>query len=307
MSRYTGEKCLICSQDFKDNDDVVVCPECGTPYHKDCYKEKGNCINLTLHESGKSWNKEILNEVPTGSARRLPKQSQTVKNEKIENAEPQDDINDDFRKIEFDSEATCFGLDPEEIIDEEENITLGETMDYVKSNRFFYLLAFKRLKNSFLKISINLIAIFYPEYYCVSRKMYIWAAILTVCRVFLQMPAMILMAQTVQMPQMPGLDMSFLDSFIDVTGINKRMSEVMMNCDIALRVCFGLIANQLYFRNIISKLKKMRIRYPDTEKYKEVVKSSGGISIVSMVVLFILKNVFIIMATWVIFLIAYMM
>ena len=44
MSRYTGEKCLICSQDFKEDDDVVVCPECGTPYHKDCYKEKGSCV-----------------------------------------------------------------------------------------------------------------------------------------------------------------------------------------------------------------------------------------------------------------------
>lgn len=304
MSRYTGEKCLICSQEFKDNDDVVVCPECGTPYHKECYKEKGSCINKALHGGGKSWEKVTLTEVPTGSARRLPEQSQTVK---TENEEQKDNINDDFQKIEFDAEASCFGLDPEEIIDEEENITLGETMDYVRSNRFFYLLAFKRLNNSFLKISINLIAIFYPEYYCVSRKMYIWAAILTVCRVFLQMPAMILMAQTVQMPEMPGLDMSFLDSFIDVTGINKRMSEVMMNCDIALCVCFGLIANQLYFRNIISKLKKMRVRYPDAEKYKEVVRTSGGISIVSMVVLFILKKVLILIATYIIFLIAYMM
>ncbi|MBP1565041.1 MAG: DUF2628 domain-containing protein [Oscillospiraceae bacterium] len=298
MSRYTGEKCLICSQDFKEDDDVVVCPECGTPYHKDCYKEKGSCVNKELHSSGESWKKVI----PTGSARRLPEQSQF----KTENAEQKNNINNDFQQVEFDSDASCFGLDPEEIIDESNNITLGETMEYVRSNRFFYLLAFKRLQNAFLKISINIVAIFAPEYYFASRKMYLWAAILTVLRVMLQIPATIIIMQGMDYAQMPGVDMSFVNMFVEKTGINESFSKVLLNCDVALRICFGLIANQLYFRNVVSRLKKLRLRYPDSEKYRDVVKQSGGISIAAMVVLLVLKNIFMVIAVWTLFLIGYM-
>ena len=30
MNRYTHEECAVCKVTFKDGDDVVVCPYCGT-------------------------------------------------------------------------------------------------------------------------------------------------------------------------------------------------------------------------------------------------------------------------------------
>ncbi|MBQ3919840.1 MAG: hypothetical protein II695_09210, partial [Oscillospiraceae bacterium] len=32
---YTGHKCMVCGKVFTDDDDVVVCVECGTPYHRE--------------------------------------------------------------------------------------------------------------------------------------------------------------------------------------------------------------------------------------------------------------------------------
>ena len=55
MANYTGKKCFSCGEAFKDGDDIVVCPECGTPYHRECYLKEGKCINDALHESGQSW------------------------------------------------------------------------------------------------------------------------------------------------------------------------------------------------------------------------------------------------------------
>jgi len=55
MSYYIGEKCLICNKEFTESDDIVVCPECGTPYHRSCYKEKKQCVNSALHKTGGSW------------------------------------------------------------------------------------------------------------------------------------------------------------------------------------------------------------------------------------------------------------
>ena len=34
---------------------MVVCPECGTPYHRACYKELGHCVNEARHAEGYVW------------------------------------------------------------------------------------------------------------------------------------------------------------------------------------------------------------------------------------------------------------
>ena len=41
--------CPVCGKDFTEDDDVVFCPECGTPHHRSCWKENGKCINENLH------------------------------------------------------------------------------------------------------------------------------------------------------------------------------------------------------------------------------------------------------------------
>lgn len=55
MSIYTGYKCPVCDQVFAAGDDVVVCPECGTPHHRACYQKTGHCANEEGHASGKQW------------------------------------------------------------------------------------------------------------------------------------------------------------------------------------------------------------------------------------------------------------
>ena len=52
---YKGIKCPVCEKPFTENDDIVVCPTCGAPYHRACYMEKGACIFTDLHEAGKDW------------------------------------------------------------------------------------------------------------------------------------------------------------------------------------------------------------------------------------------------------------
>jgi ribosomal protein L40E len=52
---YTGLRCPICKKTFHESDDIVVCPECGAPYHRSCYEEKGQCIFDDLHKEHKAW------------------------------------------------------------------------------------------------------------------------------------------------------------------------------------------------------------------------------------------------------------
>ena len=60
MPNYDGQLCASCREVFKQGDDIVVCPICGSPYHRECYKKEGKCINTILHENGESWRPEPL-------------------------------------------------------------------------------------------------------------------------------------------------------------------------------------------------------------------------------------------------------
>ena len=61
---FLGKTCPVCSQNFHEGDDVVVCPKCGAPYHRDCYKQNGKCIFPELHKDGKKW-KDVYDDDPT--------------------------------------------------------------------------------------------------------------------------------------------------------------------------------------------------------------------------------------------------
>lgn len=55
---YKGHVCPVCNKPFEKGDDVVVCPVCGTPHHRDCYEEKGQCINLNRHRENYDYRRE---------------------------------------------------------------------------------------------------------------------------------------------------------------------------------------------------------------------------------------------------------
>jgi len=55
MTDYTGLKCPVCGEAFTVNDDIVVCPECGAPYHRECYAKVGKCVFAEKHGTPDAW------------------------------------------------------------------------------------------------------------------------------------------------------------------------------------------------------------------------------------------------------------
>jgi len=55
MTGYLGVRCPVCSKKFSASDDIVVCPICGAPHHRECYFSKGECAFNGEHMSGKAW------------------------------------------------------------------------------------------------------------------------------------------------------------------------------------------------------------------------------------------------------------
>lgn len=55
MTDYTGSKCPVCGRPFTAHDDIVVCPECGAPYHRECYTQAGKCVFSDKHGASFTW------------------------------------------------------------------------------------------------------------------------------------------------------------------------------------------------------------------------------------------------------------
>lgn len=49
MFLYENDKCPVCGENFKEGDDIIACPECGTPHHRVCYNKTNACANTRMH------------------------------------------------------------------------------------------------------------------------------------------------------------------------------------------------------------------------------------------------------------------
>ncbi len=52
MRSFEGSPCPVCGKAFEAGDDIVVCPVCGTPHHRACYRDTGACFYEDRHTSG---------------------------------------------------------------------------------------------------------------------------------------------------------------------------------------------------------------------------------------------------------------
>ena len=179
--RYENEKCSFCGETFKEDDKIVVCPECGAPHHKDCYEKIEKCAFENLHKEGYVW---------TGSAIQTSEDTISFENERqtkicpVCQAENDADAEDcascgapflvsrqqtDAKKVNIDGEY----ISTEEFVDSQNTVTVGEAAVYIKSNSEKFLKSFLRAKFSKTRQRFNLAALFFSPYWFFYRKMYL--------------------------------------------------------------------------------------------------------------------------------------
>lgn len=211
MSNYTGYRCPVCGKAFADGEDIVVCPDCGTPHHRECYRSLGHCANEGMHAAGEQW----VPASPAGEESGPAAQQQAtilcprcgshnpagnifcqVCGQQLTAGQPAAPGYGPYAGQQQDqgyhpSSASGTpggpfwdpGVNPPpwvqniftEVMEEPEiapGISNREVCDYVGPNGFAFLMRFQRLARSGLKISINWCAFFFSFFYCFYRKMY---------------------------------------------------------------------------------------------------------------------------------------
>lgn len=273
---YIGEQCFCCGKTFEEGDDVVVCPDCGTPYHRICYKNAGECINHQLHESGESWQRTLPDEKAsdkTEEEKICPRchcrNSHDAKcclqcgaplpDENTGSTEGNDNAGPGMASFfeELDVNNKYLGFNPEE--DFGGGAKLKEVAQFVNSNTLYYIPLFKRMKDFGNKISFNMICLFFPYFYFASRKMWLWAVLTALVSTILSIPSLIYII---------GDQMSLLPMTKDIAAFISRndnliltLSEICNMADWVLRILTCLFGNWLYMRFAVRSVNKLKAFY----------------------------------------------
>ncbi|MCR5306405.1 MAG: DUF2628 domain-containing protein [Oscillospiraceae bacterium] len=265
MLEYQGCKCHFCEKPFEESDDIVVCPECGTPYHRSCYLEAGHCTNTELHESGESWQMQRKKELHAARA-----EEKRAEIEELEAARERGELPKMFNATLYDGvrlnpNDPTVGLDPDE---EYDGIKLGEIAEFVAVNRFYYLPLFRLMKQTGRKISFNFISLLFPQFYFANRKMWLGMIFSVILKTLIGLPnAIVLITERM------GSRIAWLDT--ESAGF-MNLLRISAVADLAVSVLFFLFANYLYYRHAVRKISKLRAHSATEAEYLHGLKTEGG-------------------------------
>ena len=197
---FLNTECPVCQETFKDGDDIVVCPECGTPHHRECYEKINHCANADKHDEGfvfEKTNAENNNENSEAETDKTENKDAVIcprcKNENPkgtfycgkcgfpvglqQNTTPEQE-NQPFGMpvMTFDPFDPMGGIDPE--TDMGDGVTAGEMSKYVQKNTSYFSRVFHKIKE-FGKGKFNFSAFLFSGAYLLYRKMYKIGAVIT--------------------------------------------------------------------------------------------------------------------------------
>ena len=295
MANYTDHECIICKEKFKDSDDIVVCPECGTPYHRECYLKEGKCINTVLHEEKKSYTEQKTAEpkkCPVCMAENSPEAficercgSSLLSGMEDDSRQEQDfeqasqHNSGGFTGFTFDPNDKYCGLDPNEMLTEDINVE--EAAEFVGTNIPYYLMLFKRMKDTGKKITFNLVCILFPQFFFAHRKMMLESFAVILLSSILSIPAMLYAFSVMEMP------LRFISSNALDTPIFLFLMKAANYGSLLINVLTCFFGNWLYMRHMKKKISIIKNTETDYANIRSRIAISGGTSVPYLIIAFV--------------------
>lgn len=150
--KYSDYKCPVCNNQFTEEDDVVVCPECGTPHHRECYIQNGKCFNEEKHGTNEPIEVEFVE---------VEEDSEAVTKEELPEENPQQVVQEIIEEMK--------GAKGDYMLNGK-HVSFYEAA--VGKNQKFYIPHFTIMDKTKKSASWNIAGFFVPLAWCVYRKMY---------------------------------------------------------------------------------------------------------------------------------------
>ncbi len=298
MFDHTGHKCAFCNKPFEPNDDVVVCPECGAPYHRSCYHEAGECVFTDKHGTGFEWQPEPAPQAQDvtcpncGAA--TPADSRFCKEcgaaipeiqaQAPASAAEQPGFNQAASGISGDERERWnwqmgFLASQVDANEEMDGIPLRDWANFVGRSAPYYLTAFKQLAITGRKIAFSFSALVFGPFYYMFRKMWKWGFVFFGLEMLLSVPSFLLILIASGSTFTASLSPSVVQSL--------AMSASMGN--LILAAVRALLAIPLYRKHAKKHLDTAYARFTDRTQRSQAVSMMGGTSILAPLVLILLQ------------------
>ena len=281
MGIYAGTKCPVCEKKFTDADDIVVCPICGTPYHRECYQTAGHCINEKLHRSHTSWSAQ--------GAQREEEQkydgNAPLRCSKCGTINPPDGIfcqicgcrlsdkegphasegpmNPD--PITMSAYTTPYGgVSPDEEID---GISVRDLALFVGENSFYFIPRFLDFYHGKKSAGWNWGAFFFHGFYFLYRKMYgLGIGLLALGGLFNLPGVLCSIGIFYQAPTVLGMNILLLN----------RIAVICNILTLGLSLFCSMAANRLYYHYALRHVKAIHGRFKDIYSQEYILALTKG-------------------------------
>ncbi len=278
MPLLDGIKCPVCGVEFADGDDVVYCPDCGTPHHRECYKTAGHCVNAGLHKTGYNFYDENIKKA-----------------EKPAEAQPNNTTPDGFyipkqedKQTQGEAPFSPFMAAPAPSFGKEydgqsiDDVPAKDIAAAVRTNTNRFMPLFRKFGENGKKAGWNWGAFIFGPYYLLFRKMYaqgigllcIQGAISYLGSYFMATKAP-KFTETMQniMTASKGvvsqLDMEALQATNDF-AVATKISAIMLAVLLVIRVITAFFADRIYFGTIKNLVKDVNEKLKDGASFSAV-------------------------------------
>lgn len=313
MLNYTGAKCPICEKPFREDDDIVVCPTCGAPYHRDCYKEAGSCIYEELHEKGQRW------EAPEPEERPVTSTAHEIKDQECPRCsvlnghsalfcsscgsplkiEPDTHNNSQYTQntgfppmygmpIPFDPMG---GVKPTDTMDE--HISYGEVSKVVQQNTRYYMPVFDKIKKT-KRGKFNFCAFLFSGGWFLYRKQYKKGILFSVLMLALYLgqtftTLFVSYPKIVELLEKAGKDVTQSSISIEqVMSISSTITTpdlllialptIISFAMLAVMIVLGFLGNRMYMKHCVRTINKIRNTTVNSEDFNTRIMEKGGIN-----------------------------
>lgn len=321
---YYNQKCPHCENVFTKDDDIVVCPVCGTPQHRECYEEENKCVNSYKHQDDYVWKPDEEQELNNnGSNRSTVASDGTIicgncgtKNSsdafycnhcaaplssKKSNKNSSNSFNNGlggfhtgFNSNTENSSDMPFGtmlinVNPDEEI--APGVKIKEANKYVKTNTLFYSFLFKRIHDH-NRSRFSFCAFLFSGGWFLYRKQYLLGTILTI------LMAICLFGHAFFYTSYAEI-LSTLDTSNNVALYND-MAQLPFNTLLLfsaaplfktaqhiIMIISGFIANRCYYKHVVKKVKTAKSQFSNETELNAHLDKKGGVDKVLGYILFI--------------------
>lgn len=284
---YNGEKCVACGELFSADDDIVVCPQCGSPHHRECYKKDNVCANTVLHETGGKWKPSSFEEADSEKYDNVSEDENSLSEEVHSgNTGQEGGMNGGIpREGDLGTALAFIGFDPNEDIG---GATVKEVSQFVGPNTLYYIPIFKRMKDFGTKISFNLSCLLLPPLYFANRRMWGWAILSAILMVILSTPDMMLI-----MAEQFGSSETY-EAALNIVLNNKEtlleLSEYMAMASWVGSIVLCLFGNRIYYHYVMRSIKRIKTVCHDDESRSRSFMQKGGIRPINILIITIIMS-----------------